>query len=450
MVAVTETFPGVQPTVNQKSDSQAVPVGQEDLWWDAGDSNEVGQFDVVMSRMSRLQAMVPATATAGNNGKAARFTGINATTGLPETTISFADDLNLTWAMVMEKIEQGGDLNGTASGNNFMGVYNGPISGTFTAGSLYGLSSDGSTKLYISGAHPPVAFGLSAGTAYLDLGGRIRADNIGLEFNASGALQIKTGGSFGNTDINGTLTVSGGTALSSTLHVVGAATFSGTVSLGNGLTVTGAIEADTSYKMGGNVIIDSSGNVTAVDGDFTGDLTITSGMARLILLEDDAPSDEGFYDVIINAGSMIWRTRTDIGGSGESFMQVSRSGTTVSLISFANGNFRITDNLTVLSNFFRSVEAAVTAGTTQTQGGGQTVTGDIVEVSVVANANDTIVIPTAVVGASIFIKNNGANTMQIFPASGDDIDGTGVDAAVTLAAGSSVKYYAADATNWNS
>ena len=38
--------------------------------------------------------------------------------------------------------------------------------------------------------------------------------------------------------------------------------------------------------------------------------------------------------------------------------------------------------------------------------------------------------------------------MKIFPASGDDISGTGVDTAVTLAAGSTASYEAYDATNW--
>jgi len=100
-------------------------------------------------------------------------------------------------------------------------------------------------------------------------------------------------------------------------------------------------------------------------------------------------------------------------------------------------------------NVFKSVNAGVTASTTQTQGQAPQ-TKDVIQVSTVAFANDVITLPTASAGRNIFIKNDGANTLQIFPASGDDIDGTGVDSSVTLAVGVSVRYFAYDATNWTS
>lgn len=90
--------------------------------------------------------------------------------------------------------------------------------------------------------------------------------------------------------------------------------------------------------------------------------------------------------------------------------------------------------------------AGITASTTQTQGQGA-LTADINEVSTVANANDTVTLPTAVAGKEVVIINNGANTLRIFPASGDDL-GSGVDTATTLASGSSVRYTAYNATNW--
>lgn len=66
-----------------------------------------------------------------------------------------------------------------------------------------------------------------------------------------------------------------------------------------------------------------------------------------------------------------------------------------------------------------------------------------------ANANDTVTLPTAVTGLRIVVINNGANTLRIFPASGDNL-GAGVDTATTLASGSNVVYQAYDATNWES
>lgn len=93
------------------------------------------------------------------------------------------------------------------------------------------------------------------------------------------------------------------------------------------------------------------------------------------------------------------------------------------------------------------VESGITASTTQTQGQ-QPLTKKLNEISVVANANDAATMPAATGdGDEVTIINNGVNTLQLFPETGDDM-GAGVDTAVTLAAGSSVKYVDYNATNW--
>lgn len=89
---------------------------------------------------------------------------------------------------------------------------------------------------------------------------------------------------------------------------------------------------------------------------------------------------------------------------------------------------------------------AVTASTTQSQGQGA-ITAEIVNVSTCANANDTVTLPTAKAGIRCYIFNNGAQTLQIFPASGDNL-GAGVDTAKTLAAGKQALFVAYDDTNW--
>lgn len=95
-----------------------------------------------------------------------------------------------------------------------------------------------------------------------------------------------------------------------------------------------------------------------------------------------------------------------------------------------------------------TVEAGITASTTQTQGQGA-LTRNINQVSTVANANDTVTLPAAPSVGSLLVRiiNDGANTLQIFPASGDDL-GAGVDTATTLAAGSTITFVSYDATNW--
>ena len=57
------------------------------------------------------------------------------------------------------------------------------------------------------------------------------------------------------------------------------------------------------------------------------------------------------------------------------------------------------------------------------------------------------ILSVIIAGKVCEIINNGANTLQIFPASGDNAGG-GVDTGVTLAAGSNVRYITYNATNW--
>lgn len=90
--------------------------------------------------------------------------------------------------------------------------------------------------------------------------------------------------------------------------------------------------------------------------------------------------------------------------------------------------------------------AGITASTTQTQGQGA-LTSDVNEVSTVANANDTCTLPTAEPAMTVTVINNGANTMQLFPASGDNL-GAGVDTATTIAASAHKRFQSYDATNW--
>lgn len=107
---------------------------------------------------------------------------------------------------------------------------------------------------------------------------------------------------------------------------------------------------------------------------------------------------------------------------------------------------KITGFPQLTTRFRRSATSGITASTTQTQGEGP-LTTDINEISTVANANDTITLPTALAGSETVVINNGANALQIFPASGDDL-GDGVDVSTSLASGSNIVFIALDDTNW--
>jgi hypothetical protein len=102
--------------------------------------------------------------------------------------------------------------------------------------------------------------------------------------------------------------------------------------------------------------------------------------------------------------------------------------------------------MSMTTSFLRSTTASITASTTQTQGQGA-LTTDVNEISTCANANDTVTLPSAIAGRSCFISNNGANTLQIFPASGDNL-GAGLNTSTTLAAAGHALFVAHDSTNW--
>ncbi|KKK99549.1 hypothetical protein LCGC14_2631620, partial [marine sediment metagenome] len=81
-------------------------------------------------------------------------------------------------------------------------------------------------------------------------------------------------------------------------------------------------------------------------------------------------------------------------------------------------------------NILSTVTNGITASVTQTQGQGALVS-QINEVSVVANINDSVTLPSATPGFKITIINDGANLLQIFPASDDNL-GNGVNASSVL------------------
>lgn len=94
----------------------------------------------------------------------------------------------------------------------------------------------------------------------------------------------------------------------------------------------------------------------------------------------------------------------------------------------------------------KTVTSGITANTDSIQG--SSTTFDVIEISVCANVGDAVTLIPAIEGIEQIIINNGANSADIFPASGDSIDGGSTNAAVALAAGSKARYIAIDSTSW--
>ena len=100
----------------------------------------------------------------------------------------------------------------------------------------------------------------------------------------------------------------------------------------------------------------------------------------------------------------------------------------------------------VIDGKAKSATAGITASTTQSQGNGL-LSSEVNEIATVGNTDDTVTLPAASPGLEVTVINNGANTLQIFPASGDDL-GAGANNSEQLAINESVEYVAIDSTTW--
>jgi hypothetical protein len=172
------------------------------------------------------------------------------------------------------------------------------------------------------------------------------------------------------------------------------------------------------YKFTGTQAIFPAGSTTVpavVISDLGTGFSYSAKAGGLIIVVDDAPR--------------AWVNATD--------GLVADTGFTCNGLGVAMGNDALIK---------RDVNAGITASTTQSQGQ-RALTAEINEVATCANDNDVVTLPTAVVGLRVMVINNGAKTLQIFPASGDDL-GAGVNTSETLASGSNKTYQAYDVTNW--
>lgn len=97
-----------------------------------------------------------------------------------------------------------------------------------------------------------------------------------------------------------------------------------------------------------------------------------------------------------------------------------------------------------------SNQTGITAFATGGQASATALTEEINNVTTVATAGDSVKLPAAVAGKHIHIKNSGATALDIFPASADSIDALAVNLAIRIQPGSSVDFYAKDATVWES
>lgn len=95
-----------------------------------------------------------------------------------------------------------------------------------------------------------------------------------------------------------------------------------------------------------------------------------------------------------------------------------------------------------------STSATVTAGT-NAQGQGA-LTSDYNVITTAASSPSGVTLPTATVGRRIVVVNKGANSINIYPASGASIDALATNTAITLTTNSVMIFNASSTTQWYS
>jgi len=93
---------------------------------------------------------------------------------------------------------------------------------------------------------------------------------------------------------------------------------------------------------------------------------------------------------------------------------------------------------------------AITAGSTQSQTGATALTEEMNDVTTCATAGDGVKLPTAVAGLHVHVKNSGATALAIYPNTSDSINALAVNLPIRIQPGSSIDFYAKNATVWES
>lgn len=94
-----------------------------------------------------------------------------------------------------------------------------------------------------------------------------------------------------------------------------------------------------------------------------------------------------------------------------------------------------------------SADIAITADTGSSQGDGP-LTHPFNVITTCANAGDAVTLPSALVGAVVIVINVGAQSADVFPASGDEIGTAGLNTAVAVAAKTGKLFIAGSTTTW--
>lgn len=215
----------------------------------------------------------------------------------------------------------------------------------------------------------------------------------------------------------------------------------------------GTIEGDADFTFNGSdIVLTTGGGATTPRISFgDGDSGIFESSANVITI-----SNLGFETVNINSSGLSMENSTGVNlynGSGigslvavaprKNDLNTGMFSTSADRLQFSAGGVEVM-RAEEISNVIRyefNSNDGLTANVTQTQGSG-TVQGTYNVYSTVANDNDTMTLNNAGNdGTLYYAKNDGANDLQIYPDTGDDL-GEGLNAPISIPPGAGALFMA--------
>lgn len=258
--------------------------------------------------------------------------------------------------------------------------------------------------------------------------GVVAGSNTQIQYNNAGAFGATAGFTFNSA--------------TSLLSAPGNITAVGTITGANITVSNTATIVNLTVSGNANVVnLTASGQVTA-SGNVFGANLVTNG-----LLSVTGNATVGNLDTV----GGITATGTVTGGTlVGTLANISGNAIVGNLYSnaIANVTGNIFSNSNVISNaYFVSSVATLIAAAGTTQATATALTKEINIVSTVP-ASTGVILPTAVAGMRIVVRNAGANALNIYPATGGAINTLAVNAAYSLSTNTSIELFASTTTQW--
>lgn len=239
-----------------------------------------------------------------------------------------------------------------------------------------------------------------------------------------------SGGTTGLTTSGGPVTTSGTITIAGTLAATNGGT--GLTSLGTGV----ATALGQNVTGSGGIVLATSPTLTTPNLGTPSAATLTNATGLPISTGVSGLGAGVATFLATPSSANLASTVTDETGSGSLVFATSPSLTSAALTTPS------------LSGETFSTSATVTAGT-NAQGQG-TITNDYNVITTAAANPSGVTLPTATTGRRIVVVNKGANSVNVYPATGASIDALAANASIALPVGGVMIFNASSTTQWYS